>query len=239
LLSGPRAFAGPSAKRRLRHSRVELLAVRFRFCFTKFQVAEAAKRPLLIVTSVLAVVGSSPCDSARAKDAGASSTTCDHFKGRLAESIVAGGDKVVAPDFIIATAEGEAKPQIRYVFQNIAGMEGDMNCEMSGQFENVEMLSKFATMNAEGFRKFYRLQALAAAALCAAVDLDQNACSAEIAAIFSAARKEMQSNDLRGQADPTGDVTKDYPGGAEKHARARVEVIFRRGEIWVGLSAPK
>jgi hypothetical protein len=202
------------------------------------RVAEAAKRPLF-VTTALVVVTSGYCDLARATDASASSTTCERFKGRLTESILAGGDKVVAPDFMITAPAPDAKPQIRYVFQNIAGMEGDMNCEIGGQFQNVEMLSKFASMNAEGFRKFYRLQALAAAALCAEVELDQNVCAAEVASLFSAARKEMQANDLRGQADPTGDVTKDYPGGAEKRSRARVEVMFRRGEIWVGLSAPK
>jgi hypothetical protein len=162
--------------------------------------------------------------------------SCDQFKARLAESIAKGGSKVIAPETSTNITEAQGSPQIRYEFHNIAGIEGGLTCEGADRFDNIDMSSKFDQQNAEGFKRFHRLHALAAAALCAEVNISQDECSDDISNLFSAARKEMLADDLRGRQEPIGDITKTYPSADSASPHVEIEVMFRRGEIWVGVS---
>jgi hypothetical protein len=164
-------------------------------------------------------------------------TTCSQFKKRLAETIASGGDKVVVPDLSEQDGGGNDPGIVRYEFHNIVGLDGVLVCGQNGLFQNVGIKSRFQAIDAEGIRRFYRLQTLSAAALCSEVNQGQKTCTDEVASLFASARRDMAYHDLRGEKDPVGDVTKEYPGIIPfRQPTVEIEVVFRRGGIWVGVS---
>jgi hypothetical protein len=184
---------------------------------------------LLVTEGCLAFQAAQAADNMLAETP-ALASTCTQFRARLAQSIAKGGNKVVVPEASDKLNSASSEPNTRFEFHNIAGLDGDVVCDKNDRFESIGMKSKFELLNADGIKRFYRLQALATAALCAEGNFSQQACADNVSDLFASARRAMADDDLRGEQDPVGDARRNFP-------YVEVEVEFRRGEIRVGVSA--